>query len=413
MQTGDFGPEPLLAAATTLRTAFAEVRAVETGRGEWCVLATNAPGGFVDGRLGRRLDRPHARRLLGECGWDWSVPLNLSALTPEACDALRENRTPVTVAGGSAAFAWPRAMLAWGDKLGPTVAAVGPHASRLLETAVPPVERARVDHRLREVAQIRADASKYPDRPWSYRSVIKERLTKAPRSVLKQTAAGMAQVRHPEDERRKRYVEALAAATDLNDADLAHLETFAEPYDPLVTPGLPAELAMLYEKRGDRDAARLRCLLKSIHFAPAADRSVRSVCDALTLLAENPAVIPDAAERYDTANGLLQVLKLRWEARGRRELAGELAPKTGIALHDVRESLDAVAAGLTVLSQAGTEAGVDPVRREARAGWIASSLERPLKGHRAGLHARHRERLGFQSAVANAGREYEDDAERE
>ena len=410
VSVGELGPAPLLAAAATLRTAFAEVRAVETVGGEWCVLATNAPDGFVPGRLGRRLDKPHARRLLGECGWDWSVPLGFSALTPAACEKLAAGADPVTAADGAAAFALPRALMAWGEKRSATVAAVGPLATRLIDTAVPPIERPRVEHRLQEVAQIRADAAKYPDRPWAYRSVIKQRLTKNPRSVIRQTAAGVTQVRHPEDERRKRYVEALAAATTLGDADLAHLEIFAEPYDPLVTPALPAELAVLYAKRGDRDAARLRCLLKSIHFAPAADRSVRSVCEALTLLSENPAVIPDAAERYDAANGLLQVLKLRWEARGRRALAGELAPKTGVALHDVRRSLDAVAAGLGVLAACGEEAGVDPVRREARAAWIASSLERPLKGHRAGLHATHKKRLGFRNAVADAGKTYDDPA---
>ena len=212
----------------------------------------------------------------------------------------------------------------------------------------------------------------------------------------------MQKVRHPEDQRRVEYVEALAAANGLSDASLAHLETFAEPFDPLLAPSLPSELARLYGERGDRPAAQLRCLMKSVHFAPATDRGVRNVCDALALLRDHPEIIPDPAERYDAANGLLQVLKLRWETRGRENMRSGVPAKTGVALHDVRNSLEGLADGLAVLADAGPAAGVPGVRREARADWLTRSLERPLKGHRATLHQTHRRRLGMRDAMTGA-----------
>ena len=400
VRTTDCGPAALVSAAATWRAAFAEVRCVEVGHGEFALLGTNAADGLADRRLGVRVDRPHVRRLLAECGWDWSVPLNLAAVGPEGVAALTADAAPYTAADGRSAFALSRSMLAWEDKPAALAAALRPVAGRLLDTAVPTVEIPRVNHRLQEVVARRELALDLPDRPWAYRKELKTRLTKHARSVIRQTSAGPETVRHPEDQRRVEFVEALAAATDLSDANLAALEAFAAPYDPLVTPALPGELARLYGRRSDRPAARLRCLLTAVHRAPTGDRGVRDVCEALAVLKEHPDVIPDAGERYDTANGLLQILKLRWELRGRKQAADGLTGKTGVALHDVRRSLTAAEDGFALLADAAPGAGVADVDRLAREAWLTRSLVRPLRSHRASVQRTHQRRMGMADALA-------------
>ena len=400
VRTTDCGPSVLADAAATWRAAFAEVRAVEVGRGEFALLGTNAPGGLRDTRLGGRIDRPHVRAALAECGMDWSVPLNLTAVAPDRIDDLAAAGSVCSATDGRSAFALPREMRAWTDKPAAVAAVVVPLTTRLLDTAVPEVERPRVNHRLQEVVARQHLAAQFPDRPWAYRKALKERLTKQARSVIRQTSAGPAQVRHPEDQRRVEFVEALAAAADLTDANLAALEAFASPYDPILTPSLPGELARLYERRPDRSAARLRCLMAAVHHAPAGDRSVRDACDALAVLHADPAIIPDAAERYDAANGLLQVLKLRWEARGREHSANGVPGKTGVALHDVRRSLRAVDEGFALLSAGAAAAGVSDADRSAREAWLTRSLVNPLRAHRADLQTTHRRRLGLANAHA-------------
>ncbi|MFH5804935.1 hypothetical protein, partial [Alienimonas sp. DA493] len=400
VRTTDCGPAALAAAAATWRTAFSEVRCVEVGRGEFALLGTNAPNGLIDTRLGIRADRPHVRRLMAECGWDWSVPLNLAAVGPDRIAELAGDAAAVTAADGRLAFALPRAMQAWTSKPAEVAATLEPVSGRLLESAVPALERPRVDHRLQEVIARRQLHLEYPDRPWVYRKELKKRLTKNVRSVIRQTSAGPQTVRHPEDERRIAFVEALAAATDLSDANLAALESFAEPYDPLVTPALPTELARLYARRDDRPAALLRSLLTGVHRAPAGDRGVRNVCDALEVLAEHPEIIPDAGERYDTANGLLQVLKQRWELRGQDQAREGWPTKTGVALHDVAETLDAIDHGFALLAGAAAEAGVSDADCETRQAWLSRSLVRPLRGYRAGLQQTHDRRLSTAEALA-------------
>ncbi|QDT16870.1 hypothetical protein [Alienimonas californiensis] len=408
VRTTDCGPGALVAAAATWRTAFAEVRCVEVGRGEFALLGTNAPNGLVDTRLGIRADRPHVRQLMAECGWDWSVPLNLTAVGPNRIADLAGDAAAVTAADGRTAFALPRAMQAWTNKPAEVAAALAPVSGRLLDSAVPTLERPRVDHRLQEVIARRQMHLEYPDRPWVYRKELKKQLTKNVRSVIRQTSAGPKTVRHPEDERRIAFVEALAAATDLSDANLAKLESFAAPYDPMVTPALPGELSRLYALRGDRPAALLRSLLTGVHRAPVGDRGVRTVCDALEALAEHPEIIPDAGERYDTANGLLQVLKQRWELRGQDQAQHGWPTKTGVALHDVSETLDAIEHGFALLEEAAADAGVSDADRETRQAWLSRSLVRPLRGYRAGLQQAQDRRLATAEALAAEAAAYGD-----
>ncbi len=400
VRTIDCGPAALAAAAATWRTAFAEVRCVEVGRGEFALLGTNAAAGLQDTRLGVRADHRHVRELMAECGWDWSVPLNLIAVAPDRMNDLIGDVEPVAAADGRAAFALPRAMQAWTNKPAAVAAALAPVAGRLLDSAVPEVERSRVDHRLQEVIARREMHLTSPDRPWAYRKELKSRLMKSVRSVIRQTSAGPQAVQHPEDERRVQFVEALGAATDLTDANLAALEAFAAPYDPMVTPALPGELARLYARRGDRPGALLRCLLAGVHRAPAGDRSVRGVCDALETLRAHPDLIPDAAERYDTTNGLLQVLKSRWELRGHDQRRNGWPEQTGIALHDVAESLAATDDGFALLAGAAAEAGVPDEDRAARQGWLTRSLVRPLRSHRVDVQRTHDARLARVDALA-------------
>ncbi|MEM9701978.1 MAG: hypothetical protein AAF907_06000, partial [Planctomycetota bacterium] len=371
----------------------ADVRCVEVARGEFALIGSNAPGGFKDTHVGVRADQMHVRQLMAECGWDWSVPLNMLAVRPDKLDELIGEAAPVSSADGRSAFALPHTMRSWEDKPTAVARALAPVAGRLLDTAVPTAEIPRVNHRLQEVVAFREATLDYPDRPWMYRSELKKRLTKHARSVLRQTAGGPQTVRHPEDERRVQFIEALAAAKDLTDRNLEALEAFATPYDPLVTPALSGELARLYARRGDRPAALLRHLLIGVHRAPTGDRSVRGLCDALETLAEHPEVIPDDGERYDAANGLLQILKQRWELRGRDQLIHGWPTKTGVALHDVSRSLAAVEDGFALLAGAAAGANVPQADREARQAWLERSLVRPLRAHRIGLQDAHDRRL--------------------
>jgi hypothetical protein len=177
-----------------------------------------------------------------------------------------------------------------------------------------------VQQRLADVIEQQRLIHEHPDHYWAYRRVLKERLKERPRGIIQQVKhEGLKRTLHPEDERRKEYLEVLGEAATSNAPGAAAIEeltAFAVPYDPLVSHVLHQEAARLYEKSPDDDpAARFQHLRYSVYFGPPNDRSVRNVVAALTLINDHAELIADPIARWDEMNSLLEVLKQRSSLR--------------------------------------------------------------------------------------------------
>ena len=394
--TVDYGPAVLRTAAATMKQVFPHVLAVEVGFGEYALLGTRADGGFDFANVGRRLSKPHTRRLLAEVGWDWSVPLNLPVLSDESCVILADGFVPAAAADGRFASAWPAEVQRWADKAAERGVAVSGGHERLL-TRLPPGTSGRAKHRLSEVVAARELIARSPDQPWAYRKLLRERVAKQSRSVVEPVAGQLQKRIHPEDRRRLAFFEAvgLANADPVPTPGRVHaLLSYREPHDPLVAPFAAGEAVRLCEKyrertgRDDLVPTEFTARLAAIRFAPSQDRSVRDVAAAIELLAAHPDAVPDPADRFDQFNGLVQTLKARWELRGRVTPADP-----GVVLIDLRRSLDAVDTALTAMKPLAGEIGLPGEVVADRAAFLSGSLVGPLRAYRGRLVSQHRRAL--------------------
>lgn len=382
-RSADFGPEPLRVVAQSMQQAFQDVMLIEIGVGEYALLGTSSPQGLVRNGLLERLQRPQVRQTLATLGWDWCIPLNLMALDNQVMGKLASEASGLNDAANvRLAYSLPPEMMRWGPKSQETAAATNGLTTRLLEKGVPPEEQKDVVDRIAQVIGQRNLMTRFPDQPWAYRKEVRAQLKESSRSVIQKVNAEIRHVMHPEDRRRLDYFEALGKAIgNVTPQTLAKLESFAEPYDPMITYFLRHEIAPLYAQLGEEGAgAELANRLHASYYADPKDRSVRNVLDAIGLLVRQPELVPDSDARFDHLNGLIEVLLRRWENRGTAE---PRSPE--IVMVDIDNTLDATEEALSTMDDLASAAGLDANEWQRRKTAIDRTLTRPLRKYRTTL----------------------------
>ncbi|MBI1344793.1 hypothetical protein GC163_00740 [bacterium] len=404
----DFGPKPLLTAMAGLQRAFPEVVCMEVGTGEFLLLGAHDPAALVKDDLPQRLERPHVMHMLSRCQWDWCTPLNFPAYDRAAlAEAVADvGAKPLFTTDSWLAFFTPRELLRWSSKPQEIAAVLQkPRSSArvypLAQPGQPPqslntVATSRqsrylswlssnqdeplVLRRLAEVVSQAALVKQFPDSFWwEYRKELREQLQDRPRTGL-QLVRHESQSWHPEDVRRKNYFVVLgrALSTEVPEAEaLIPLEQLLEPYDPLLTLFAHQELAELYA-RGDVDPAReLSHRLHVIYYAPAGDASVRNVIAAIDHVVQHPDAVADDAERFEILNGLLQVLRSRWEIRNQRP-----SKSAKVTLQEIERSLVSVERAIDTLAPLAISAGYTTSEWETRQLVLERLLIRPFRSYR-------------------------------
>jgi len=384
----DYGPRPLQTVTKTLQSVFGSVAAIETAGGEMVLLATNSAEGLVRDGLVERFQAPHVRTVLSRVGWDWSLPLNLTALSDDGLKAMRGGTaTRVnTASNGAFAFTLSREMMRWGPKWQELAGTIAPHSTRFLAAEGIDGNDPVLLRRLSELTGQRQLMTGLPDQWWAYRKSLKQQLKERPRTLMKAVREGRGTRFHPEDERRFDYLRALEQA--IHDPALPAVRkvaAFSQPYDPLLSYFLHHEVAALYERCTPGDPpAELWHRLHAVYYAHPRDRSVRDVFGAMTLLSAHPEAVDRPADCWDHLNALLQILKTRWETRG---LVAPRSPQ--IVLNDIEESLEAAEQAFSVMSELRPAIGVPADHWSARQRVLRRGLLRPLRAYRTRLLKHH------------------------
>ena len=382
----DFGPDPLLRILKSLHVHFEHVSAAQLTPGEIMLVAKNGEQ-IVGKHIATRTNFAHVRRILGDMGWDWSRVLGLASLDTEAVNAILSTST-IDNTAANAAFAWglPLEMMRWADKKTELRTQIGAYQRRILDQLPEHELRDEAARRLSEIGQESEILFGFPDEPWMYRKTLKTRLEQNPRPPIEVVRQGdVKREAHEVDKLRIEYFKTLANAIQTQDADaIKQLEQFVSPSEPLVSYFATHELARICAKRGDLPQEELKYRLRSTYFTPGATRSVREVVAAVDLLVENSQLVPNAADRWDQLNSLLQVLTVRWNARR------NIAPSSSrVALNDIEKSLVAIDKGLSAMKEWQTEAGIDTVLCSNRERFLRTQLERPLRRYRDELMPHH------------------------
>jgi hypothetical protein len=456
----DFGPDVLRSIVATARQAFPHVALLEVDAGELLLLGAHDAAAMMRADCADVLQRQHVQKLLSRCGWDWSRPLSMFAWEPAGLSALCDLNSNHQTLRQAQRLAWlaPRELHRWAPKWQetrlalqqpvafdpalpvpktpsplqmkqPTNELAGNHSgSSLVNSEAGPdkPKPARVPmsqvitwlgaagdqpellRRLSELATQQRLIAQFPDRYWwEYRKSLKDQLQNHPRSaVLPINHVDRLEERwHPEDRQRRDYFEALGAASAAekpSELQLARLEQLLEPHDPLLTFFGHQELADLYRRADIDPATELNHRLHVIHFSSPTDTSVRNVVTAIDLVTEQPAAVADPATRFHQLNGLLQVLRVRWE--NRRTRPGKSAQVT---LQEVDRSLLAVERATLQLAELRVQAAVSEADWDARKSVIDRLLLRPFRSYREELvrHSQESRRRTQELLVQAAARD--------
>lgn len=411
----DYGLRPIQLVLKAMRSSFTKVIAIEPAAGELLLFAANSDV-FVPSELAARLETPHVSQILARCGLDWSALLNLPAFDDaalgEVCDESRGYGNS-TFKGQLAAVA-PFEMMRWGDKhqeiqVALTATRVTPapfwnaamgqskeeddelhlsRRSRLVEWLGDARITKELLRRLGEIVEQQKLVRENPDAHWwAYRKVLKKQLTDRPRTVVQQVKAiDEKQTMHPEDVRRRDYFIALGNAVRQRPPtrdQIAAVEQFFQPYDPLLSYFARQETADLLARANEDAACELACRLHVIYFAPTIDASVRNVAKAVQTIVNHPESIPQDSIRFDALNGLIQTLRVRWELRQSiRETS------TRKVMEDIDQSLLAIEKGVESMDALATSAGVSHEDWRVRKEVIERLMLRPLRSYRNEVHER-------------------------
>ena len=408
----DYGIDPMRIVVQSMRQAFTEVIAIESSAGEFLLLGTNTAGTFVAGDLPTRLQGNHVRKVLASSGLDWSALLNYPAYDDAALGEICASGRAWTNApsNGILALQAPVELMRWGAKLNELhqvldarrtsqapylnkeleakVAQEGVHLSRksrLLEWMDDRYVSPDLLRRLAELVTQQKVVRENPDGEfysWGYRTALREQLqSKRASGVQKASHSMTAESVHPEDQRRQDYFVALGqAASNPTTERIAAVTAFLKPFDPMVSYFAHLEIADLYAKGKSDPAAELTHRLHSVYFSPVADGSTRNIVTTLELIIQHPEVIPDAAQRFDILNGLLQTLRTHWETR---QSFAVKSPRRRLA--EIERSLVAIDKTVEVMSGICREAGISTDEMNQRKLVIDRLLTRPLHAYRGQL----------------------------
>lgn len=382
----DYGPRPLQTVAATLRSVFQHVMAVEISSGEIAWLATNAEAGLIRPEVVDRMQAPHVRELMSQVGWDWSVLLTLAAYDNAGFEKILEKTQPVinTATNGHFCALLPGELMRWGSKAEEVQKSVTVHASKILSWVGEPGTDEDLLRRLAEVRGQQELVAKFPDQYWGYRSQVRKQISTRPMSRIQQAkheenkadkSAGL----HPDDKRRLRYFQQLSKAIHGRQADeVVQLAAYSAPYDPLVSLFMHQEVAEIAAQVPTLPPSfELAHRLHMIYYAPNFDSSVRNPLTALRLVLEKPDCVASNVERWDTINGLLQILQIRWEQRGT-----SAASNARLVARDVEENIVLVERVLEELPKLRADVDFSAEDWEARKRSIERNLLRPLRDYR-------------------------------
>lgn len=412
----DYGILPIQLVLKAMRGAFRQVIAIEPTPGELLIFAANSNDAFVLGQLAARLETPHVCKILSRSGLDWSALLNIPAFDHEAlgevCD--ESPRFANSAFKGQLAMLAPLEVMRWGNKqqeiqnaLTATRVSAAPfwfdakgrsnqveeelhlsRRSRLVEWLGDASVSQELLRRLGEVAEQQKLVRENPDAHWwSYRKSLRKQLQDRPRAAVQQVKAiEERQTLHPEDRRRRDYFLALGNAARERQPtrdQIAAIEDFLEPYDPLLSYFARQETADLLARCGEDAGRELVYRLHVIFFAPAIDPSVRNVAKAVQTIVKHPESLPDDSMRFDALNGLIQILRVRWELR-------QSIRETSLhkVLMDVDQSLIAIENGVESMDALARSAGVSDSEWQIRKQVIERLMLRPLRSYRNEVHER-------------------------
>ncbi len=384
----DYGAEPLRIVARTLQSVFENVLFLQAAQGEMLLLASNDPQGIVREHLLERASQPHVQSALADCGWHWSILLNLSAHNAQHLEELAAYGEPVvnTVSSGHFYCNLPREVMRWGQKLQEVSAILVPQMGRLLDEIGDEKDDPDLLEHLAEVTGQQKLIRDFPDQFWAYRASLREQVTRgaSDRSVIQQIKHQLAGHKfHPRDRRRMRYFKALGeAAKSKSTEDIRRVGLFAAPFDTMLSYFLHEEVAELYSRSGDqRDPAdELRHRLYATYYSVPGDRSVRNIVDTMNLLMDYPDAEPDPLRRWDQMNGLLQMLQTRWYVRG------SVQPKSfRVMISDVSESLRVSEKAFVTMRELTESAGIPAETWTVRERVLRRTLMKPLSDYRIAL----------------------------
>ncbi|MBL4883667.1 MAG: hypothetical protein JKY95_03895 [Planctomycetaceae bacterium] len=383
----DYGPEALASLSKTMRKAFGYVTTFDTAPGEMLFIAAAQKEDVLGEGLITRISSPHVRRSLARIGWDWSVAMNLGRFDIDQIEVLKD-ASDCSIWQGTGSFGLSVEMMRWSNKWTQVRLALANHSQRLLNHYQEDKEVDQIVRRLSDVTACREVLRNHPDQFWVYRKTVQERLVDKPRSVVVPVKGeGLQRKIDPEDNRRLKYFKALGAVNkkeSFTANDLLEVESFIEPFDPLISYYAHPELAKLYQRCDPpRPDAELNHLLHTIHFGDSRQRSVRSIHRALELLAEEECSM-SVADRFDHTNTLLEVLKQRWQVRKQQQGIAQ-----SILLIDLSKSMATSQTGLDTMQQLAQQTGVNQRTASIREKELERSLLKMLRSYRSGTLARN------------------------
>lgn len=378
LQCVDFGFEPFAQVVATLRDVFEDVLVIETAASDFLVFGSNDPQGIVRKEVIDRIQAPQVSRTMSRLGWDGLLATTIPCSNKDALQKIVPVGTStITGFDGRVAFAWPREISRVGNKSVELHSQFSSTAGKLLDLFPEQAESRLVLRRLAEIQSQNDIIVKFPDQYWAYRKNAKEEVSKNPKTLISQIDFEVNKGKlDPEDRRRMAYFSLLGrAAKTLEPEKIRQLEQFLTPFDPLLSPFIPMEIAELYARAGHPDpVAELKHRLYRIYFSGPGDRSVVNVIDALDLINQHPEAIPEESRRWHSQNSLLQVLRQRWEVR--------MTGKPGLPRIMYRDAqLTLAATEKTLASMRGNckAAGMTPEQNSRRTIAIQRLLVQPLQ----------------------------------
>ncbi len=379
----DLGPGSVRSLAKTLKGVFPQVLVVESVPGELLLIGTQQSEPLITRELVGRLQSPQTRRTLSAIGWDWSIPASRGTLDDETVQKWTSRvEVALSVRNLDSVFKLPTEIARWETNSLQTRHELAKHGMALGAYLGEGSESLDIQQRLEDLELAQKILNNSPDDVWSYRAALKKQLTERPRAKIMQVKhEGLKRRLHPDDQRRKDYLEALGELT-LSDSPtmemVDHLIQYMQPFDPLLGPFVSNEtIHQLKRVDGATESAQYFNLLYSIYFSTAADKSVRNVCMATNLLCEHPEIVSQDADRWDQLNGLVEIFRHRWQMRFHDQ-----RNQSGYETIDTERSLAAIKLAVKEMEQLASEAGLSEADWNARKEIIKESLERPLRLHR-------------------------------